>query len=327
LNKLILLSVSWCRLNNVLNLFVLYSSFSLMMTSTPSSRISAFIVGFGDMGRRVAALWQTCGGEVAALVRTSRDMAGCCAISGDLDHPTTIRGLPSRAILFHFVPPPSSGFADTRTAHLLKALEKVPPQRIIYFSTSGVYGDCKGAWIDEFRPVHPGNDRSRRRIDAEQQLIAFAHRHTLPLIILRVPGIYGPNRLPLKRLRRADPVICPDEAPWSNRIHADDLAAITVRAGQDDAPAGIYNISDDQPLSMTEYLYRLADAAGLPRSPCVSLAQARRTFSPQLLEYLKESRRLDNQRMKTMLGIQLRYPTLAAGLASCAEDFKSDTVD
>lgn len=301
---------------------------ALQMTSILYSQISAFIVGFGDMGRRVATLWQTCEGEVAALVRTSRDMAGCCAISGDLDYPETIRGLPcAGAILFHFVPPPSFGFADTRTAHLLKALEEVPPRRIVYFSTSGVYGDCKGAWIDESRPVHPGNDRSRRRIDAEQQLIAFAHRHTLPLIILRVPGIYGPNRLPLERLRRADPVICPDEAPWSNRIHADDLAAIAVRAGQDDAPAGIYNISDDQPLSMTEYLYRLADAAGLPRSPCVSLAQARRTFSPQLLEYLKESRRLDNQRMKTMLGIQLRYPTLAAELASCAEDFKLNTAD
>jgi nucleoside-diphosphate-sugar epimerase len=287
----------------------------------------AFIVGFGDMGRRVAALWQAHGGEVTALIRTSRPMLGCRAISGDLDYPETLHNLPSGAILFHFAPPPPTGSIDTRTAHLLKALEEAPPRRIVYFSTSGVYGDCQGAWIDESWPVHPGNDRSRRRTDAEQQLIAFARRHTLPLIILRVPGIYGPGRLPLERLRRGDPVVCPDEAPWSNRIHADDLAAITVRAGQEDAPAGIYNISDDQPLSITEYLYRLADIVGLPRPPCVSLAQARHTFSPQLLEYLSESRRLDNRRMKIILGVQLHYPTLAAGLVSCVESFKSNIAD
>jgi nucleoside-diphosphate-sugar epimerase len=300
----------------------------LQMTLINYSRIPIFIVGFGDIGRRVAALWQTYGGEVAALIRTSRDIGGCRAVSGDLDHSRTLRDLPSAgALLFHFAPPPLSGSVDTRTTHLLKALEEAPPRRIVYLSTSGVYGDCKGAWIDESHPVHPGNNRSRRRADAERQLIAFARRHTLPLIILRVPGIYGPSRLPLERLRRGDPVICPDEAPWSNRIHADDLAAIAVRAGQDNAPTGIYNVSDDQPLSMTDYLYRLASAAGLPRPRCISLAQARRTFSPQLLEYLNESRRLDNQRMKNILGVQLRYPTLDTGLANCAESFKSDPTD
>src|SRR5699024_4533353 len=108
-------------------------------------------------------------------------------------------------------------------------------------------------------------------------------------------------------------------------IHAKDLAAIAVQAGQNDAPAGIYHISDDQPLSMTDYFYCLADAAGLPRPPCISMAQAQHTFSPQQLEYLNESRRLDNQRMKIVLGVQLRYPTLAAGLASCDEIFNSET--
>jgi nucleoside-diphosphate-sugar epimerase len=278
-------------------------------------RISVFIAGFGDIGRRVAALWQAGGGEVAALVRTPRDPVGCRTVPGDLDHPETLCHVPcDGAILFHFAPPSPSGFADTRTAHLLEVLEEAPPRRIVYISTSGVYGDCKGAWVRESRPVCPGNDRSRRRVDAERQLAAFARRHTLPLVILRVPGIYGPGRLPLERLRRGEPVVCPDEAPWSNRIHADDLALIAVRAGRDDAPAGIYNISDDQPTSMTDYLYQLADTAGLPRPACVSLAEAQRISSPRMREYLDESRRLDNWRMKTVLGVRLRYPTLAAGL-------------
>ncbi|HES77195.1 MAG TPA: NAD-dependent epimerase/dehydratase family protein, partial [bacterium] len=201
------------------------------------------------------------------------------------------------------------------TAHLLSALDSAPPRRIVYISTSGVYGDCDGAWVDEARPVHPGNARSRRRVDAEQQLHDFARRHAVALVVLRVPGIYGAGRYPLERLQRGDPVVCPQDAPWSNRIHQNDLAAIAVRAAQDEAPPGIYNASDDEPSSMTDYFYRVADAAGIARPPCVSLEDAKRTFSPGLLEYLNESRRLDNRRMKEGLGVDLIYPSLAEGLA------------
>lgn len=317
------------------------------------SQVPALIVGYGDIGRRVADLWHAKGGPVAALVRSGRDMGRAAPIQGDLDSPGSIAGLaamlpspsfrrmpesspptgpqlppgrrilaagdqsPRDFVLFHFAPPTPSGQADIRTAHLLAALESRPPRRIVYISTSGVYGDCGGSWVDETRPVNPGNDRSRRRVDAERKLTVFAERHAIHLAILRVPGIYGSGRLPLERIRRGDPVVCPQEAPWSNRIHADDLAAIAYRAAQDDAPAGIYNASDDEPSSMTDYFYRLADAAGLPRPPCVSLAKARRTFPPGLLEYLNESRRLDNRRMKEGLGVTLRYPTLAEGLAAC----------
>lgn len=317
------------------------------------SQAPAFIVGYGDIGRRVAELWHEKGGPVAALVRSERDACPALAIHGDLDVPDSLRDLgetlrsssfrrtpesspttgprpspgrriraegddvPRGFVLFHFVPPAPAGQTDTRTIHLLAALEVQPPRRIVYISTSGVYGDCGGAWVDESRPVNPGNDRSRRRVDAERQLTAFAERHAIPLVILRVPGIYGPGRLPLERIRRGDPAVCPEEAPWSNRIHADDLATIAVRAAQDDAPPGIYNASDDEPSSMTDYFYRLADAAGLPRPPCVSLAEARQTFSPGLLEYLNESRRLDNRRMKEELGVKLLYPTLAEGGAAC----------
>jgi nucleoside-diphosphate-sugar epimerase len=275
----------------------------------------AFIVGFGDIGRRVAALWSGYGGEVAALVRTPGNRVDWQTVSGDLDYPETLGCISCpRAILFHFAPPPPAGSIDTRTIHLLEALDEAPPRRIVYISTSGVYGDCQGDWVRESRPVCPENDRSRRRVDAEQQLAAFAQRHSLPLIVLRVPGIYGPGRLPLERLRRGEPVVCPEEAPWSNRIHAEDLAAIAVQAGKDNAPAGIYNASDDQPTSMTDYLYQLADRVGLPRPDCISLAEARQIFSPRMQEYLGESRRLDNRRMKTVLGVRLRYPTLATGL-------------
>lgn len=297
------------------------------MTTAP-----ALIVGYGDIGRRVATLWHDKGGPVAALVRSfplpmhgeggggaSPSCHGAPPVQyvqGDLDRPETLVGLPAAgAAIFHFAPPAPAGQTDIRTAHLIDALEARSPRRIVYISTSGVYGDCGGGWVDETRPVNPGNDRSRRRVDAEQQLMAFAGRHGIPLVILRVPGIYGPGRLPLERIRRGDPVVCPEEAPCSNRIHADDLAAIAVRAAQDDAPPGIYNAVDDEPSSTTDYLYRVADAAGLPRPPCISLDDARRSFSPGMLEYLNESRRLDNRRMKEGLGVTLRFPTLSAGLS------------
>jgi nucleoside-diphosphate-sugar epimerase len=287
---------------------------------------TALIVGFGDIGQRMAKFALQAGQSVAALVRSPRSMLGVSAIAGDLDRAESLVELAelSSGVLFHFAPPPGAGLHDTRTTHLLAALEGTPPRRIIYISTSGVYGDCAGAWVDETYPVNPGNERSRRRVDAERQLSAFSERHAMPLVILRVPGIYGPGRLPLERIRRGDPVVCLEEAPqgslWSNRIHADDLAAIAIRAAQDDASPGIYNVSDDEPSSMTYYIYRVADAVGLPRPPCVSLAEAQRTFSPGILDYLNESRRLDNRRMKAKLGISLRYPTLAEGLASFSQD-------
>ncbi|MEW6445522.1 MAG: SDR family oxidoreductase [Pseudomonadota bacterium] len=279
----------------------------------------ALIVGYGDIGRRVATLWHDKGGSVAALVRSGRETGPAQPVRGDLDRAETLTGLRALgAVLFHFAPPAPAGHTDTRTARLLAALDVESPQRIVYISTSGVYGDCQGAWVDEARPVNPGNDRSHRRVDAERQLTAFAERHAIPLVILRVPGIYGPGRLPLDRIKRGDPVVCPEDAPWSNRIHADDLAAIAVRAAQDDAPPGIYNVSDDEPSSMTDYIYRVADTAGLARPPCVSLDQARRTFSPGMLEYLNESRRLDNRRMKEELGVRLLYPTLHEGVSDLA---------
>ena len=278
----------------------------------------ALIVGYGDIGQRVAQLGLTAGWRIRALLRTKRSLPGAEAVVGDLDQAASLRDLAGHAVcdlLLHFAPPPSSGECDTRTAHLLSALESAPPRRIVYISTSGVYGDCGGAWVDETRPLHPGNARSRRRVDAEQQLHDFARRHAIALVVLRVPGIYGVGRYPLERLQRGDPVVCPLDAPWSNRIHQDDLAAIAVRAAQGDAPPGIYNASDDEPLSVTDYLYRVADAAGIARPPCVSLADARRTFPPGLLEYLNESRRLDNRRMKEGLSVGLNYPTLVEGLS------------
>ncbi len=287
-----------------------------------TDRAGVLIVGCGDLGRRVATRHLARGETVHGLVRSREsaralEVAGIAAVQADLDAP--LPELPTRAArVYYFAPPPESGDTDPRIGRFLVAIGRDgAPQRIVYVSTTGVYGDCGGAWIDETRPPRPAADRARRRWDAECRLRAWADAGGGELIVLRVAGIYGPGRLPLARLRQGLPMVAPVEAPWTNRIHADDLATVCV-AAMDRARAGaLYNASDGHPGNMADYFNRVADLAGLPRPPVVRLAEAEGRLSAGLLSYLQESRRLGNRRMLEELGVTLRYPTLDEGLPAC----------
>lgn len=276
------------------------------------------IIGCGDIGRRVALHYCQRGATVVALSRggaaakrlTAR---GLQVKIGDLDCPQRLPPLPAReALVFYFAPPPAQGVDDPRLRALLDHLGPELPQRIVYISTSGVYGNRGGEWVTENTPVRPATDRARRRLAAEETLRAWASHHRRPVVILRVGGIYGPGRLPLDRLRRGDPVLREAECGYSNRIHADDLAAVCVAAAE--RGDGIYNVSDGHPGTMTDYFNRVADRCALPRPPQIALEEARIRLSPEMLSYLEESRRLDNSRMLRALGVNLRYPNLAEGL-------------
>jgi nucleoside-diphosphate-sugar epimerase len=203
-------------------------------------------------------------------------------------------------------------------ARFLAALGSDRAARIVYISTTGVYGDCQGDWVDESRPPNPQVDRARRRYDAERQLQAWRAAGGGEVVVLRVAGIYGPDKLPLQRLRRQVPMVGEDEAPWTNRIHIDDLVTVCLAAMARGANGAVYNVSDGNPGNMRDYFDRVADLHGLPRPPLVRLAEADGQLSQGLLSYLGESRRLDNRRMREELGVRLRYPTLDEGLASCA---------
>jgi nucleoside-diphosphate-sugar epimerase len=220
--------------------------------------------------------------------------------------------------LCYLAPPPSSGVQDTRMRGFLESLEKTSlPRRIVYISTSAVYGDCRGDWITEEQPLQPATDRGRRRLDAERQLQAWAARHGVEWVILRVPGIYGPGKLPLERLRKGLPVLREAEAPYTNRIHADDLATICVAALDSDHHNTVYNVSDGHPSTMTDYFFRVADAAGLPRPSVVSREEAQQVLSAGMLSFLQDSRRMSNNKLILDLGVTLRYPDLETGLRSC----------
>jgi nucleoside-diphosphate-sugar epimerase len=185
---------------------------------------------------------------------------------------------------------------------------------VVYISTSGVYGDCGGARVDESRPVNPGTERGARRVDAERAMTEWGERAGVKVTILRVPGIYAADRLPVERLKRGTPVLRAEDDVYTNHVHAEDLAAICVRALGADAPPGIYNASDDSEMKMGDWFDLVADRFGLPRPPRVSRTEAARAISPTLLSFMSESRRLVNRRMKEALGIRLRYPTVLDGV-------------
>jgi len=263
------------------------------------------IAGFGDIARRAAA----------RLARRFQLAPLSRADGFDLDRPDSL-SLAAAQSLLHCAPPPDHGAADTRTANLLAALEKgrILPARIVYVSTSGVYGDCAGARIDESRPPAPLTERAHRRLHAEMQLAHWAGDRGVDLVVLRVPGIYAADRLPLERLRAATPVLRSEDDVYTNHIHADDLAAIVCRALDEGAPAGVYNASDDTEMKMGDWFDLVADTHALPRPARIPKELARERLPAALLSFMQESRRLDNTRLKRVLGIQLRYPTVHEGL-------------
>lgn len=269
------------------------------------------IVGYGDIARRVEQRLAP-GTQVRAISRRR---------GADLDRPPTLVPFAGWAdTVLHTAPPPADGDTDTRTATLLAVLGKGnPPQRVVYLSTSGVYGDCGGALVDEAHPLNPSTARARRRADAERQLGAWCRTGGSTLVVLRVPGIYAADRLPLDRLRSGVPALQDEDDGYTNHIHADDLAAIALRACAADAPGGIYNASDDSRLKTGAWLDLVADRHGLPRPARIARAAAPGRIPAGMLSFMSESRRLVNERMKRELGVALRYPTVHAGVPIAQE--------
>ena len=288
---------------------------------------TVLIIGCGAVGQRVAQRLQVAGYPVVGVLRTGGSAVqlqstGIVARQLDLDDvPLPAEGITGCRDIFYFVPPPPAGDTDTRITGFLAALNEQPsPRRLVYISTSAVYGDCHGEWITETQPANPTAPRGRRRLDAERQLQAWAQSRNVQWVILRVPGIYGPGKLPLARLQQGLPVLQEADAPWTNRIHVDDLAAVCVAAMKSEHINTIYNVSDGCPGNMTDYFFRVADAAGLPRPPEVDRAGAEQVLSAGMLSFLRDSRRMDNLKLLEELEIELQYPDLAAGLKTCFPD-------
>jgi nucleoside-diphosphate-sugar epimerase len=287
-------------------------------------RSRVLIVGCGDVGLRVA---RDLPKHVRVLALTSSPerhpalrQQGIVPLGGNLDDKASLArlsGLAQRVL--HMAPPPNAGYADTRTAHLLAALRlRGAPVALVYGSTSGVYGDCGGDWVSESRAVQPHTPRAIRRVDAEQR-VRLAGRAGLRVSILRIPGIYAPNReggTPRARLEKGTPVLCAQDDVYTNHIHADDLACASIAALWRGKPQRAYNVSDDSQLKMGDYFDLAADLYQLPRPPRVPRSTAQDQLPLVLLSFMGESRRLVNTRLKAELRVVLRYPDVALGLIS-----------
>ncbi|HEX7271404.1 MAG TPA: NAD-dependent epimerase/dehydratase family protein [Casimicrobiaceae bacterium] len=287
--------------------------------------IRVLLIGCGDVAMRTAELLR---GKVRlyGLTRRQEDVPklrqhGVVPILGDLDRRGSLERLRAAPFaVLHFAPPAGEGRDDLRTARLIAALTKarIIPQRFVYISTSGVYGDCAGDRVSEARPRRGRTPRARRRIAAEDRLRRWARRYGVNLAILRAPGIYAETRLPLERLKQGTPVLRAEEDVFTNHIHADDLARATVVAAFRGRPNRAYNVSDDAELRMGEWFDVVADAFHMSRPPRVTREEAEARIAPLQLSFMSESRRLSNARMKRELRLRLKYPLPQTLLAEVA---------
>ena len=286
------------------------------------------ISGCGDIGQRVAQRYLNDAAhsnteiEVYGLtrreeVRQQLQEIGIHPVIADLDQADSLPTLPSKdSTLLHFAPPPSTGHTDPRFRVLLQACNHSGlPAKVILLSTTAVYGDCQGNWVDESEPANPQTDRGRRRLDAENALREWANEYQVPYAILRVSGIYGPGRLTVVRFQKGVPQIREEQAPFSNRIHQDDLAMVCMAAAERAPNGAIYNVCDGHPSTMSHYFKSVAAAVGLPMPTEIDMELAQKELSSGMLSYLSESRRLSNAKLLQELDIRLQYPDLAAGLA------------
>jgi nucleoside-diphosphate-sugar epimerase len=283
---------------------------------------SCLIVGCGYTGSRLASRlrdrWQVSATARSATAAAALRAAGVAVVAADLDAtlpPGSLAPAIQGGAIAYLVPPPDAGTNDPRLENFLQAIDPARPSVVLYMSTTGVYGDTRGGIVTEQSPLLPANDRARRRVAAEGAVQAWCGEKGVRCVILRVPGIYGPGRLPIDRLRRSEPALRPEDAGPGNRIHVADLVAACV-AALERRVSGAFNVTDGNPATTTEFLQRTAAIAGLPAPPLVALADAPGRISAGMLAFLRESRRVDNRRMREELGVEPRYANLDDGIAA-----------
>lgn len=287
------------------------------------------ILGCGDIGRRIASALIARGiakSRVHGLVRSSQSRQQCLDLGVavnqvDLDQPLEdffgfAADVYKQAEVYYTIAPQKNGLIDRRSQRVITQLSKLPSSlaKAVIISTTGVYGDCNGEWVTEDSATNPQTERGKRRLDLECQWLEWGEQNTVPVVILRVPGIYSFSRLPRERIAKRTPVVRASECGFTNRIHADDLATTCIAAMRDAQAGQIFNATDGTPGKISEYLQVAANALGQPPLPEISMEQAGEVLSSGMLSYLGESRKISNQKMLDQLGVQLRHPDFREGV-------------
>lgn len=289
------------------------------------------IIGCGYIGKKVARCLAERKRDACCFVNTEKSKTECetgghKVFQFDLDEEDlnvsdNIKQKFNKSSIAYFSPPPAKGEIDTRIKHFIFSLKKldVTPEKILLISTTGVYGDCSGDWIDESRALNPQADRACRRVSAEKQLQEYCEIKKIPYVIFRVPGIYAADKLPVKRISSGEPIVCAEDSGYTNRIHADDLAAFCVEALSAEVATGIYNCCDGHPSTMNDYFMKVADVLGLDRPREICLQQAQEELSAGMLSYLAESKRISNKKLLDNFNTEFMFADLEAGLLGVKE--------
>jgi len=294
------------------------------MKKTPDK---IFIAGCGYIGKRVAKLWEERGAEIACLNRSSEKMTGYSSekFSMFVRNLDNALELPfdalSGSVCYYFIPPPGGGVTDARSRNFCSLLGRdARPEKIIYASATSVYAENSGGVVNEESDAFPSSAMGKRRLDAEKVFLEYGELYDVPVVILRIAGIYGPGRLPVMQIVELHPLLDEAESGPGNRIHADDLAKVCVASVLEGEGGDIFNVCDGSHESMTAYFNLVADLAGLPRPPHVPMAEARQKMTPLMFSYSSDTKVVDNGKMLRKLGVRLRYPDIREGvLASLHE--------
>lgn len=287
---------------------------------------SILIIGCGDIGLRVAKQLSRSHRVFALTSQQSRFQelreVGATPILGNLDQPESLWRLAGLAqTVIHLAPPQNSGNRDCRTRNLIRILAQGSNavRRLIYISTTGVYGDHRGAKVSEITPVNPQSERAKRRVDAERVLRLWGPANGVAVTILRVPGIYAADRLPIERLESKTPALVAEEDAYSNHIQSDDLARLVCAAVYRGKPQRIINACDGGETKMGDYFDEVADAFGLQRPARLPGNELQKIVSPMLWSFMRESRRVTNTRLQE-LKTPLRYPSVGHFLKTISKN-------
>ena len=282
------------------------------------------IIGCGDVGRRIAKQLvsnHVLPSDIVGLVNSQASVRECSALGitvkrFDLDALQTDLNRCDKTEIYYTVAPQKKGLQDQRTQSLLTHFsdKNIAPSKAVVISTTGVYGDCGGEWVDELSPTQPQTDRGQRRLNLEKQWLAWGIKSSVPVVIMRVPGIYANSRLPVERIKNRTPVVRAKECGFTNRIHADDLAQVSIAAMRDAQAGEVFNVTDGTPGKISEYLQAAAQVLGEQPLPEISLAEAQTQLSSGMLSYLSESRKISNRKMLSELKVELRYADFREGI-------------
>ena len=281
-----------------------------------NNKLKVILAGSGYLSRYIIKLAEKFEYQsITEYSRTEKSSKYTQYIHKDFDDDSChLDEITNNSSIIYMAPPRQDRDGDIRLKNFLDKLNKRKIHKITYISTSGVYGDHNNGLVDETSKLQPITERAKRRLAAENMIQEYSSISSNAFIILRVPGIYGPNRLPIDRIRKQEPIILESESKKTNLIHVEDLARISWLCLTSNIKNEIFNVSDGSPITVAYFYKEICKIVGLKMPPEISMSEAYGCFSEKRLSFLKESRILDISKMEKFFPDQIKYGNIIDGI-------------